>query len=119
QIYLLSQDPKNWGVAKSLVMEAEKAGVDVDNQRKLNRYIRRQSAEKLRQLSEKPPIQDLSPAEDPPPSQYLPPTKGFSGKKFGRNEKVSVRYHDGRELHDIKYKRIAQDLEEGKCELIE
>jgi preprotein translocase subunit SecA len=37
---------------------------------------------------------------------------------IGRNDKVSVRYTDGRELKDVKYKKVEDDLKSGKCVLI-
>ena len=40
------------------------------------------------------------------------------GAKIGRNEKVSVKYSDGRIVNDVKYKKVEKDLENGKCELI-
>ncbi|WP_303903435.1 AAA-like domain-containing protein [Thiohalomonas denitrificans] len=38
-------------------------------------------------------------------------------KKIGRNEKVRVKYLDGRVIEE-KYKRVQGDVEEGKCELL-
>jgi preprotein translocase subunit SecA len=40
-------------------------------------------------------------------------------KVFGRNDKVSVRYADGSSKLDVKYKSVEQDLEEGRCVVIE
>lgn len=39
-------------------------------------------------------------------------------KKIGRNEKVNVKYLDGTIKKDIKYKKIENDLKNGKCEII-
>ncbi len=39
-------------------------------------------------------------------------------RKIGRNEKVSVRYSDGKVVNDIKFKKVEDDLSEGKCELL-
>lgn len=38
-------------------------------------------------------------------------------KKIGRNEKVKVRYNDGREM-EKKYKMIEQDLKRGECQIV-
>ena len=37
---------------------------------------------------------------------------------IGRNEKVSVRYKDGRVLRDVKFKRVEEDLKAGVCSLL-
>ena len=46
--------------------------------------------------------------------------RGFSkdGEKIGRNDKVSVKYPDGRVVNNVKFKKVENDLENGKCELI-
>lgn len=38
--------------------------------------------------------------------------------KIGRNERISVRYSDGKILNDVKFKKVEDDLLEGRCELI-
>ncbi|GAA4446619.1 hypothetical protein GCM10023189_01940 [Nibrella saemangeumensis] len=38
--------------------------------------------------------------------------------KLGRNEKVSVRYNDGKVIYDVKYKKVEADLNAGKCTLL-
>ncbi|MCF8236139.1 MAG: preprotein translocase subunit SecA [Bacteroidales bacterium] len=38
-------------------------------------------------------------------------------RKIGRNEKVTVRYNDGREIQK-KYKLIEQDLNRGECQIV-
>ncbi len=37
---------------------------------------------------------------------------------IGRNDKVNVRYTDGREVKDVKYKKVEDDIKNGKCVLI-
>lgn len=39
-------------------------------------------------------------------------------KKIGRNEKVTVKYTDGTVKKGIKYKKVQQDVDLGKCEII-
>ena len=41
-----------------------------------------------------------------------------TGPKIGRNEKVTVRYTDGRLVENVKYKKVMDDVEAGKCEII-
>ncbi len=43
-----------------------------------------------------------------------------AGKKYGSNDKVSVRYSDnGKIVKDVKYKKVKDDIDAGKCEIIE
>jgi preprotein translocase subunit SecA len=49
--------------------------------------------------------------------QVVAPRK--SEKSYGRNDKVSVQYTDGKLLKDVKYKSVEQDVEAGKCVIIE
>ncbi|SHM31504.1 preprotein translocase subunit SecA [Cyclobacterium lianum] len=42
-----------------------------------------------------------------------------SDKTYGRNDKVSVRYVDGKVKKDVKYKSVEQDISEEKCVVIE
>jgi hypothetical protein len=48
----------------------------------------------------------------------LSPKPYRAPRKIGRNEKVSVKYTDGKVVKDVKYKKVLKDLEEGNCELI-
>ncbi len=38
--------------------------------------------------------------------------------EIGRNDKVSVRYSDGKEVKDVKYKKVENDVKSGKAVLI-
>jgi len=40
-------------------------------------------------------------------------------KTYGRNDKVSVQYQDGSTKKDVKYKSVEQDIEQGRCVVIE
>ncbi|MGV3642310.1 MAG: preprotein translocase subunit SecA [Adhaeribacter sp.] len=40
-------------------------------------------------------------------------------KVAGRNDKVSVRYHDGRVVRDVKFKNVEQDVLNNRCIIIE
>ena len=42
-----------------------------------------------------------------------------SEKIAGRNDKVSVQYTDGRVLKDVKFKKVEEDVKNGKCIVIE
>ncbi len=51
------------------------------------------------------------------PAQIVAPRK--SEKSYGRNDKVSVQYADGRQLKDVKYKSVEEDVAAGKAVIIE
>lgn len=38
--------------------------------------------------------------------------------KIGRNDKVTVRYSDGRIVRDVKYKRVSEEVEQGRCVVV-
>lgn len=49
--------------------------------------------------------------------QVVAPRK--SEKVYGRNDRVNVQYADGKLVKDVKYKSVEQDVEAGKCIIIE
>jgi uncharacterized protein YecA (UPF0149 family) len=71
QIEKNASNPKSWGPAKSLVMAAQESGVDVTNQKEMNRFI---ALYNERLLSER--------TSDDPPSKAEP----VRNPKIGRNE---------------------------------
>ncbi|MEN2280744.1 preprotein translocase subunit SecA [Algoriphagus sp. SE2] len=52
-----------------------------------------------------------------PAPQVVAPRK--SEKVYGRNDKVTVQYTNGTTKSDVKYKSIEQDIQEGKCIVID
>ena len=52
-----------------------------------------------------------------PPEEKIMPVK--SERVAGRNDKVTVQYPDGRVLKDVKYKKVEDDIKDGKCIVIE
>ncbi|MFC5626740.1 preprotein translocase subunit SecA [Algoriphagus winogradskyi] len=52
-----------------------------------------------------------------PAPQVVAPRK--SDKAYGRNDKVSVQYTNGTTKSDVKYKSVEQDVQEGKCVIID
>jgi preprotein translocase subunit SecA len=52
-----------------------------------------------------------------PAEEKIMPVK--SDRVAGRNDKVTVQYPDGRVLKDVKYKKVEDDIHEGKCIVIE
>ncbi len=45
-------------------------------------------------------------------------TKNLAAKEYGRNDKVSVRYSDGRELKDVKFKKVEADVLSGLAKVV-
>jgi len=52
----------------------------------------------------------------PEPEKVMPVR---AHKVANRNDKVSVRYNDGRVLRDVKYKNVEQDVANNRCTIIE
>ena len=52
-----------------------------------------------------------------PAPQPIAPRK--TEKVYGRNDKVSVQYKDGKTKLDVKFKSVEQDVAEGNCVIIE
>jgi preprotein translocase subunit SecA len=52
-------------------------------------------------------------AQSQPVEQKVMPVK--SEKIANRNDKVSVQYQDGRVLKDVKYKKVEEDIKNGRC----
>jgi preprotein translocase subunit SecA len=69
----------------------------------LNPGARRQSAAAVANRTEAP--------------QVVAPRK--SEKVYGRNDKVTVQYADGKVMKEVKYKSVEQDVAAGKCVVIE
>ncbi len=57
------------------------------------------------------------PQTDRPPQEKVMPVK--SEKIAGRNDKVSVKYSDGRVVRDVKYKRVEDDIRNNRCIIID
>ena len=49
--------------------------------------------------------------------QAVAPRK--SEKTYGRNDRVTVQYTNGTLKEDVKYKSVEQDVQEGKCVIID
>jgi len=54
---------------------------------------------------------------DRPPQEKVMPVK--SEKIAGRNDRVTVKYADGRVVKDVKFKKVEDDLKNNKCIIIE
>ena len=104
-IYNNSQNPAKWGMAKSLMMGASDQGYDPTDKDALDAYLASQSDRPLN-------IPDYF------NSYYTEPAKRDALKDIGRNDKVSVKYTDGKVLKNVKFKKVMKDVKNGKCVLI-
>lgn len=99
EIPIQAADPRNWHMAKSMMMPGVANGLDLSNQDDLNRYMFSQQRSALDRLETvQKPIKTI--------------------KKIGRNDKVSVKYSNGTIKKEVKYKKVMKDVETGKCSLI-
>lgn len=105
-IVSVASDPSQWGMAKSMMMGAVDQGVDLSDEQERQDYIDRIN----QQMG---PL----PAFNAPPSHA--PIRKSKLDKIGRNERITVRYTNGRVVENIKFKKVKDDLETGKCELVE
>lgn len=51
-------------------------------------------------------------------NMFATPVPVRTGPKYGRNDKVSVQYHDGAIKRDVKYKRVEADVVGGRCVIL-
>jgi preprotein translocase subunit SecA len=58
-----------------------------------------------------------APTPNRPPAEKTMPIK--SDKTFGRNDRVTVQYSDGRVKKDVKFKTVEEDINSNKCVLVE
>lgn len=104
RIPLEANNPNNWGMAKSMMMSAQSEGFDISNQEDIEKFLMLKQMEALKELEEgKAKIIPLR--EDP-----------FKG--IGRNQKITVKYNDGRILEEIKFKKVESDLRNGLCDIM-
>ncbi|MEL7223214.1 MAG: hypothetical protein AAGJ93_17950, partial [Bacteroidota bacterium] len=103
QIPQKANDPDNWGMAKTMMMNAYNQGVDVTDEEALRQFMFAQQVRGLDQINNEYRVARTQ--EDP-------------FKQLGRNQKISVKYSDGRVLENIKFKKVESDLRNGLCELL-
>ncbi len=99
-------DPRNWHMAKSILMPSVQSGLDLSDEDNLNEYMQIKQQESLFGLMN----------EGNYLSSHDPIRKG---KKIGRNEKIDVKYEDGTIKKGVKFKKVMKDIELGKCEIIQ
>lgn len=82
EIVAASQDPRNWGPAKSFAMAAEKAGVDLTDRRAMYQFMAEYN---LRMLAQSPAERPAPVLPTPFPATSTAPIR-HAGPKTGRNE---------------------------------
>ena len=87
-----------------MMMGAYEAGVDMSDEAALERYMYQLNSRMLA-------------AQGPPPATPRPVRKDTLAK-LGLNQRISVRYTDGRVVDGIKFKKVESDLREGRCTLL-
>ncbi len=100
EIPKIAANSSNWGIAKSFLMGAQSAGIDITDKDAANRYMTSQAIDGLKY-------------------EVVEPTRKSYFDNIGRNEKISVQYKNGKQVRDIKFKKVEQDLLDGKCEIID
>jgi len=112
-----SQDRSSWGPAKTFMMGAIEAGVDMDNQAELDAYLRSQQNKQMQHLrsqQQQPPGFD----EDMVTKLLkLIEEKAPSLLRIPRHKKVTVEYKDGTIKENIVYKKVMKDVKSGKCKV--
>ncbi len=101
----IAESPESWEFTKTMMLGAMNEGIDPTDGPALDAYMASMQEELF---SSEPPqnFLDNSSIHDPL-------------RKIGRNEKVTVKYPDGRVVDNVKFKKVERDLREGRCELVE
>jgi len=98
-------NPNNWGMAKSMLTGAFNSGLDITDQNELDKYL---IAQQIAAMSQFDNYQD----------SRQEPVKKSAIEKIGRNQKITVKYTDGKVLENVKFKKVDKDILGGKCEII-
>ena len=56
--------------------------------------------------------------DDEEDDYFFRPTQPLISTKIDRNSKVNVRYTDGKEVKEVKYKKVEDDVLAGKCVIV-
>lgn len=107
EIYEKSQDSSKWGMAKSFMMKATNAGVNLNDEKSMEDFLKKEQLKSLLGLGTK--------EEEKSIKQYVD-KKQFHG--IWQHQKITVKYSDGKLVENIKFKDVKNDLFDGKCKLI-
>ncbi len=111
ETYTRSQDSSSWGFAKSFMMGAMDAGVDMSDKGAMDKYLKQQQLNALGQLggSERKKLEE---------NLNLKPVDKRQFRGIWQNQKVTVKYDDGNVLENVKFKEVKEDLYAGLCQLV-
>lgn len=109
RIPIEASNPENWGMAKSMVMGVEAMGLDPTNREDLDKFMMMQQAQALAKLEQEQSAKKRITGTPAQPDPY---------RNIGRNDRITVKYRDGRVVDNIKFKKVESDLRNGKCELV-
>lgn len=101
----IAEAPESWEFTKTMMLGALNEGIDPTDEKAMTAYVESLDQEFFPNESAHDFL-DNSSIHDPL-------------RKIGRNEKVTVRYPDGRVVENVKFKKVERDLREGRCELVE
>jgi preprotein translocase subunit SecA len=111
-------------VNKDVVSFLMKAGIAVQEDSEMilvNEPQKKPRNEPKLTLAKADSVQDIHQNEndyhDPTPVQKTSPLRAV--KIADRNQKVNVRYSDGKVLKDVKYKKVEEDINNNRCILID
>ena len=96
-------DTDNWGMAKSLMMDASDSGIDLSDEAQINDFLNSLIMETPNDQRE----------------TKIVPFRPDPFKHLGRNQKINVKYTTGKIVNDIKFKKVEADLRSGLCELLD
>jgi hypothetical protein len=105
KIAIEAKNPKNWGMAKSLMMSAQNQGFDITDEEDIESFMMLKQLEAINQIEEEE-------------KSRIIPLKVNPYKDIGRNQKITVKYTDGKICENTKFKKVEKDLKNGLCEII-
>ena len=100
-----ASNPDNWGMSRSLIAGMHGDGIDFTDQKQIDRWITA--------FNNRPSLERDAIFNRPAPAKPV-----RTGKKYGRNDRVTVLYDDGQRRENVKYKTVLQDLERGYCRIV-
>jgi hypothetical protein len=98
EIALEAENPENLGMAKSFMMSTGEESFEFVDEEEIKNFMRLQQLEASNQM--------MTPLREDP----------YQG--IGRNQKITVKYEDGKIAENIKFKKVEKDLRDGRCEII-
>lgn len=73
------------------------------------------NSDAFKRLSKSFDDDDYNDYDDYDEDRFFQPTQPLISTKIDRNSRVNVRYNDGKEVKDVKYKKVEDDVTAGKC----